>query len=376
MTLAEALLRIPDAKTRDALIQDKLLSGDWVSHQGRADSRLINLATLGLRASAWVLGDPIKSFSKAVHRLGATVIRQAMLQAMRLMGQQFVLGQDMDGALSQARKLERQGYTYSYDMLGEAAMTERDAERYFESYRQAILALQPSHTTVRENPGISVKLSALHPRYEMTQRDRVLRELTPKLAALCQLAKAQNVGLNIDAEEADRLMLSLEVIQSVLSRPDLAGWDGFGVVVQAYSKRAPEVIDWLYQQAVRLDRQIMVRLVKGAYWDAEINRAQVMGLSDYPLYTTKAATDLSNLACAQKLFGMLDRIYPQFATHNAHTAAAVKHLAPNVDCFEFQRLHGMGESLHQALRDQGYSVRIMRRWGRTRIYWRIWFAVC
>ena len=179
------------------------------------------------------------------------------------MGQQFVLGQNMDGALSQARKLERQGYTYSYDMLGEAAMTEHDAERYFDAYRKAILALQPSHTTVRENPGISVKLSALHPRYEMTQRDRVLRELTPKLAALCQLAKAQNVGLNIDAEEADRLMLSLEVIESVLSRPDLAGWNGFGVVVQAYSKRAPEVIDWLYQQAVRLDRQIMVRLVKG-----------------------------------------------------------------------------------------------------------------
>ena len=358
MTLAEALLRIPDAQTRDALIQDKLLSGDWASHQGRADAQLINLATLGLRASAWVLGDPMKSFSKAVHRLGAAVIRQAMLQAMRLMGQQFVLGQNMDGALSQARKLERQGYTYSYDMLGEAAMTEHDAERYFDAYRRAILALQPSHTTVRENPGISVKLSALHPRYEMTQRDRVLRELTPKLVALCQLAKAQNVGLNIDAEEADRLMLSLEVIESVLSRPDLAGWDGFGVVVQAYSKRAPEVIDWLYQQAVRLDRQIMVRLVKGAYWDAEIKRAQVMGLADYPVYTTKAATDLSYLACAQQLFGMLDRIYPQFATHNAHTAAAVKQLAPNVECFEFQRLHGMGESLHQALRGQGYSVRI------------------
>lgn len=358
MTLAEALLRIPDAKTRDALIQDKLLSGDWQAHQGQAESSLINWATRGLRASAWAVGDALKGFSRAVHRLGANTIRLAMVQAMRLMGQQFVLGQSMPDALAQAKKHERRGYTYSYDMLGEAAMTQRDAERYFESYRKAILALKPKHASVRDNPGISVKLSALHPRYEITQRDRVLQELTPKLIALCQLAKQRNLGLNVDAEEADRLMLSLEVIEAAMADPDLAGWDGFGIVVQAYSKRAPEVLDWLYQQAQKHDRRIMVRLVKGAYWDAEIKRAQVMGLSGYPVYTTKAATDLSYLACAQQLFGMLDRIYPQFATHNAYTAAAIKHLAPNAESFEFQRLHGMGESLHRTLRAQGYAVRI------------------
>lgn len=263
--------------------------------------------------------------------------------------------------MKRATELEEKGYTYSYDMLGEAARTEGDARRYHLSYSKAITAIAAAAkgADIRANPGISVKLSALHPRYEVAKRDRVMAELVPRVRALAGLAKAAGLGFNIDAEEADRLALSLEVIEAVLSDPSLSGWDGFGVVVQAYGRRAGAVIDWLYALAERLDRKIMVRLVKGAYWDAEVKRAQVLGLESFPVFTRKQATDVSYIANAKKLLGMTDRIYPQFATHNAHTVAAILEMAGDKRAYEFQRLHGMGERLHDlVLSDLGTNCRI------------------
>jgi RHH-type proline utilization regulon transcriptional repressor/proline dehydrogenase/delta 1-pyrroline-5-carboxylate dehydrogenase len=267
---------------------------------------------------------------------------------MKEMGRQFVLGETIEAAMKRATELEAKGYTYSYDMLGEAARTEADARRYHLSYSKAITAIAAAAKSrdIRENPGISVKLSALHPRYEVAKRDRVMAELVPRVRALAGLAKAANLGFNIDAEEADRLALSLQVIDEVLKDPSLAGWNGFGVVVQAYGRRAGAVIDWLHTLATRLDRKIMVRLVKGAYWDAEVKRAQVLGLSSFPVFTRKQATDVSYIANARKLLGLTDRIYPQFATHNAHTVAAILDMGTDKTAFEFQRLHGMGERLH------------------------------
>jgi len=278
------------------------------------------------------------------------------------MGRQFVLGQDMEAAMKRASNMERQGYTYSYDMLGEAACTEDDARRYHLAYADAIgsIAKACQHDDLRLNPGISVKLSALHPRYEWGQRHRAVPEITARLGALLTLAKSANMGLNIDAEEADRLDLSLDIIEGALASPALADWDGFGVVVQAYGKRASYVLDWLHALAVRLDRRIMVRLVKGAYWDTEIKRAQVLGIDGFPVFTRKVSTDISFIACARKLLGMTDRIYPQFATHNAHTVSSVVAMGADTGSFEFQRLHGMGETLHQTA---------MQRYGtRCRIY--------
>jgi RHH-type proline utilization regulon transcriptional repressor/proline dehydrogenase/delta 1-pyrroline-5-carboxylate dehydrogenase len=276
------------------------------------------------------------------------------------------LGETIDLAMKRAQDLEARGYTYSYDMLGEAARTEADARRYHLAYSKAITAIAAAATTgdIRTNPGISVKLSALHPRYEVAKRARVMEELVPRVRALAGLAKAAGLGFNIDAEEADRLALSLEVIEAVLSDPALKGWDGFGVVVQAYGRRAGAVIDWLYALSVKLDRKIMVRLVKGAYWDAEVKRAQVMGLASFPVFTRKQATDVSYIANARKLLAMTDRIYPQFATHNAHTVAAILDMASEAGmqggrAFEFQRLHGMGERLHDiVLEDHGTRCRI------------------
>jgi RHH-type transcriptional regulator, proline utilization regulon repressor / proline dehydrogenase / delta 1-pyrroline-5-carboxylate dehydrogenase len=352
MCLAEALLRVPDAETMDALIEDKIAPSDWGRHLGRSASSLVNASTWALMLTGKVLEDREPGIAghlrNAVKRLGEPVIRTAVSRAMKEMGRQFVLGETIEAAMKRASDLEAKGYTYSYDMLGEAARTEADAKRYHLSYSKAITAIAAACKSkdIRENPGISVKLSALHPRYEVAKRDRVMEELVPRVRALAGLAKAADLGFNIDAEEADRLALSCEVIEAVLSDPALKGWDGFGVVVQAYGRRAGAVIDWLYALSTRLNRKIMVRLVKGAYWDAEIKRAQVLGLSSFPVFTRKQATDVSYIANAKKLLGMTDRIYPQFATHNAHTVAAILDLATDTTAFEFQRLHGMGERLH------------------------------
>jgi RHH-type proline utilization regulon transcriptional repressor/proline dehydrogenase/delta 1-pyrroline-5-carboxylate dehydrogenase len=280
MCLAEALLRVPDADTIDALIEDKIAPSDWGVHLGKSSSSLVNASTWALLLTGRVLqdGEGMASVLKgAVRRLGEPVIRTAVGRAMKEMGRQFVLGETIGEALKRGREKAAQGYTFSYDMLGEAALTAHDAEAFRRAYADAIakLAATCASSDIRENPGISIKLSALHPRYEEAQRDRVMAELVPRVADLARQAAAAGMGLNIDAEEADRLDLSLDVIEAVLSDPALAGWDGFGVVVQAYGKRALPVIDWLHALAVRLDRRIMVRLVKGAYWDTEIKRAQV-----------------------------------------------------------------------------------------------------
>ena len=369
MCLAEALLRVPDAETMDALIEDKIAPSDWGRHLGRSASSLVNASTWALMLTGKVLDEREPGVAghlrAAVKRLGEPVIRTAVSRAMKEMGRQFVLGETIDKAMTRARDLEAKGYTYSYDMLGEAARTEQDARRYHLSYTRAItsIASAAKGNDIRSNPGISVKLSALHPRYEVAKRARVLEELVPRVRALAGLARAAGLGFNIDAEEADRLELSLEVIEAVLSDPALKGWDGFGVVVQAYGRRAGPVIDWLGALAQTLNRRIMIRLVKGAYWDSEVKRAQVMGLDSFAVFTRKEATDASYIACASKLLGMTDRIYPQFATHNAHTVAAVLHIADGLGvdlmAFEFQRLHGMGERLHDiVLTDQGTRCRI------------------
>ncbi|MCB6179680.1 bifunctional proline dehydrogenase/L-glutamate gamma-semialdehyde dehydrogenase PutA [Rhodobacter sp. Har01] len=369
MCLAEALLRVPDAETMDALIEDKIAPSDWGRHLGRSASSLVNASTWALMLTGKVLEDRepgvVGHLRAAVRRLGEPVIRGAVARAMKEMGRQFVLGETIESAMDRARELEARGYTYSYDMLGEAARTEADARRYHLAYSKAITAIAAAArgSDIRENPGISVKLSALHPRYEVAKRARAMEELVPRVRALATLAKAAGLGFNIDAEEADRLALSLEVIEAVLSDPALKGWDGFGVVVQAYGRRAGAVIDWLYALSQRLDRRIMVRLVKGAYWDAEVKRAQVLGLDSFPVFTRKQATDVSYIANARKLLGMTVRIYPQFATHNAHTVAAVLDMAQGLPegslGYEFQRLHGMGERLHDlVLGDHGTRCRI------------------
>ena len=364
MCLAEAMLRVPDRMTIDALIEDKIAPSDWGLHLGEASSSLVNASTWALMLTGKVLDDDHPGIAGtlrgAVRRLGEPVIRTAVTRAMREMGRQFVLGQTIEAALDRAKTREAQGYTYSYDMLGEAAMTGDDAARYASEYSAAIRAIAGAcgKGSVEKNPGISIKLSALHPRYEVAQEDRVMAELVPVVRDLARQAKAANMGMNIDAEEQDRLVISLKVIEAVLSDPSLAGWNGFGVVVQAYGKRAGLVIDWLHALATRLDRRIMVRLVKGAYWDTEIKRAQVEGFPDFALFTSKTATDVSFIAHARKLIGHADRIYPQFATHNAQTVAAILEMAGGID-YEFQRLHGMGERLHDiVIRDTGGRCRI------------------
>lgn len=369
MCLAEALLRVPDEDTMDALIEDKIAPSDWGRHLGHSASPLVNASTWALLLTGRVLDDRKPGLAGAlrgaVRRLGEPVIRAAVARAMREMGRQFVLGETIAAAMTRASDMESKGFTYSYDMLGEAARSDADARAYHLSYSRAISAIAAActHGSVAQNPGISVKLSALHPRYEEAQRDRVMAELVPRVTALAQLAKSANMGFNIDAEEADRLTLSLDVIEAVLSDPSLKGWHGFGIVVQAYGKRAPLVIDHLHALATRLDRKIMIRLVKGAYWDTEIKRAQVEGLTDFPVFTRKQATDISYIGNARKLLTLTDRIYPQFATHNAHTVAAVLHMARDMglgpDTFEFQRLHGMGETLHSlVLHAEGTRCRI------------------
>jgi RHH-type proline utilization regulon transcriptional repressor/proline dehydrogenase/delta 1-pyrroline-5-carboxylate dehydrogenase len=366
MCLAEALLRVPDAQTIDDLIEDKISHGNWGIHLGHSESSLVNASTWALLLTGKVVAAADEKGLKItlqglVKRMGEPLVRTAVAQAMKELGRNFVLGTTIEKARLRSKELEAQGYTYSYDMLGEAARTEADARLYHLAYSDAITALAPActHSDIRHNPGVSVKLSALHARYEISQYDRVMTELVARTSSLAMLARSANMGFNIDAEEADRLDISLDVIESVLSSPALKGWDGFGIVVQAFSRRASYVLDWAYALTKRLDRKIMVRLVKGAYWDTEIKRAQVLGLSDYPVFTRKVNTDVCYLACAKKLLTMTDRIYPQFATHNAHSVATVLELAQGEENFEFQRLHGMGESLYDfVVRDQKARCRI------------------
>ncbi len=353
MCLAEALLRVPDADTMDALIEDKIAPSDWGRHLGHSASPLVNASTWALMLTGRVLDEAEPGVAghlrAAVKRLGEPVIRVAVGRALKEMGRQFVLGETIQSAMKRAEGMEAKGYTYSYDMLGEAARTEADALRYQASYLAAIKAAATACTSddIRENPGISVKLSALHPRYEVAKGADVMRDLVPRVTELARAAAKAGMGLNIDAEEAERLSLSLDVIEAVLADPALAGWHGFGVVVQAYGHRAGPTLDWLHALADKLDRQIMVRLVKGAYWDTEIKLAQVKGMEAFPVFTHKEATDVSYIANARKLLGMTGRIYPQFATHNAHTVAAILDMADDKHAFEFQRLHGMGERLHE-----------------------------
>ncbi|QTP57459.1 bifunctional proline dehydrogenase/L-glutamate gamma-semialdehyde dehydrogenase PutA [Billgrantia antri] len=365
MCLAEALLRVPDAETIDDLIHDKIEPSDWGAHLGKSSSSLVNASTWALMLTGKVLDDdpkgPVRALRGLVRRMGEPVVRTAVGQSMKILGRQFVLGQTIEEGMKNARELEKQGYTYSYDMLGEAARTDADAVRYHQAYAKAIAAIaEQAKGDVRSSPGISVKLSALHPRYEFTHHDTVMSELVPRALELARQAAKANIGFNIDAEEQDRLELSLDVIEALLSDPSLAGWDGFGVVVQAYGRRAGPVIETIYDLAERLDRRIMVRLVKGAYWDTEIKLAQEMGTETFPVFTRKANTDVSYMACAQMLLDRRDRIYPQFATHNAHTCAAVIAMAgDDKESFEFQRLHGMGESLHHIVKQaEGTRCRI------------------
>ncbi|MDE0532994.1 MAG: bifunctional proline dehydrogenase/L-glutamate gamma-semialdehyde dehydrogenase PutA [Albidovulum sp.] len=357
LRLAEALMRVEDNATADALIADKLVAADWSSHRGRSPSRLVNVFTLGLSmASACLKGSSERGFRaglrKSAKGLFTPIIRVAARRSLKLLAGRFVLGRTIGEAVNLSKTAERNGFHYSYDMLGEAALNATDAQAFYDAYKTAIatLAAKCDKPDFRDNHGVSIKLSALHPRYELTQRDRVLSELVERVSVLSKMAKDANMGINIDAEEADRLELSLEVIKAVLQDPELRGWDGFGIVVQAYGKAAPHVIDYLYELAKELDRKIMIRLVKGAYWDTEIKRAQVEGLVDFPVFTRKAATDISYLCCAKKLLGMTDRIYPQFAGHNAHTVSAILGLADGGQPFEFQRIHGMGEALHSLIR--------------------------
>ena len=358
MCLAEALLRVPDAETIDDLIEDKIAPSNWSAHLGQSFSPLVNASTWALMLTGRMLdSDPSRPAAGArrlMKRLGEPVVRVAVGRAMKIMGQQFVLGQTIEDGIRRAAKLGAKGYTYSYDMLGEGARTEADAQGFFDAYSHAIAEIARSAKgTVPENPGISVKLSALSPKYLTTHRRAVADEVIPRVLRLAQMAAAAQVGLNIDAEEQDRLDVSLDVVDAVLADESLRGWDGFGVVVQSYGKRAPEVLEHLYALAGQLDRRITVRLVKGAYWDTEIKLAQELGVAGFPVFTRKVNTDVSYLACARMLLDMRDRIYPQFATHNAHTCAAVLEMAgEDRTSFEFQRLHGMGESLHRIIRER------------------------
>ena len=356
MCLAEALLRIPDTETADLLIRDKLRLADWERHLGKSDSLFVNASTWALMLTGRVmrLGEQQERdlgavFGRLVARSGEPVIRQAMMQAMRILGGQFVMGRTIEEAIERAKPEEALGYRHSYDMLGEAARTAADAARYLDSYDRAIAELGRAAAGRGPilSPGISVKLSALHPRYELAQQKRVMKELVPRILGLARHARALGIGLTVDAEEADRLELSLEVFAALARDPALAGWEGLGLAVQAYQKRALAVIDWLAALARGSGRRLMVRLTKGAYWDSEIKRAQERGLDGYPVFTRKVATDVSYLAAARRLLAAKGAFYPQFATHNAATLAAVLEFAGNDRDFEFQRLHGMGEALYE-----------------------------
>ena len=353
MCLAEALLRIPDAETVDKLIRDKIAAADWHSHLGHSGSLFVNASTWALMLTGRLLrpeneNDVGDALRRLIARSSEPVWRQAVTAAMRILAGQFVMGRTIEEALDRAREPERHGYRHSYDMLGEAARTMPDAERYHAAYAHAIAAIggAAAAASVEAAPGISVKLSALHPRYEIAQRERIARELLPVLLGLARQARDAGIGFTIDAEEADRLEPMLDIVEALALAPELAGWDGLGLAVQAYQKRALPLVDWLADLARRANRRLMVRLVKGAYWDTEIKRAQERGLDGYPVFTRKLATDVSYLACAKQLFAAGSALYPQFATHNAHSLAAILELSGGRTDWEFQRLHGMGEALY------------------------------
>lgn len=364
MCVAEALLRIPDSETADRLIRDKLGEADWGKHVGQSDSLFVNASTWGLMLTGRMVGlaeetrgNFVGALRRLVGRAGEPVVRLAVRQAMKIMGHQFVMGRTIEEALKRSKKGENARYRYSYDMLGEGALTQPDGDRYLEAYRKAILAIGSTgpFADVFDAPSISVKLSALHPRYEHGKRARVMTELAPRVLELAKLARAQGIGFTIDAEETDRLELSLDLILKVFADPALEGWQGYGLAVQAYQKRAPQVIDLVADAARKAGRRIPMRLVKGAYWDAEVKRAQVEGQAGYPVFTRKPNTDLSYLACARRMLGHIDALYPMFASHNAHTIAAIHHMAQGLlgpveptapPRFEFQKLHGMGDDLY------------------------------
>lgn len=369
MCLAEALLRIPDSETMDRLIRDKIGPADWQKHLGQSSSLFVNASTWALMLTGRVvtLEDAESGtggiWKRLVARSGEPVIRQAVLQAMRILGRQFVMGRTIGEALGSAKSAEKHGYRHSYDMLGEAARTAADAERYLHSYRMAIAKIGASVAGrgIVDAPSISVKLSALHPRFEVAQARRVMGELLPKVRELALEAKNLGMGFTIDAEEADRLDLSLDLIEALSGDPALAGWNGFGLAVQAYQVRALSVIDFLADMARRHNRILMIRLVKGAYWDAEVKRAQERGHDRYPVFTRKASTDVNYIACAKRLLANGDAIYPMFATHNALTLATIVELAEGRRDFEFQRLHGMGEPLYDQVvgpDKMGYPCRV------------------
>ncbi len=372
MCLAEALLRVPDKHTQDALIRDKISQGQWSSHLGASDSLFVNASSWGLLITGSMVGyadkrnqDKFGLLKKTIGRLGEPVIRKSMNYAMKIMGKQFVMGENIVDATERAATKEQQGYVYSYDMLGEGARTMADADRYLKSYQDAIKAIgavaqASGKNDPRKVPGISVKLSAIHPRYEFTHKSRVMNEIVPKLKTLCLQAKQYNIGLTVDAEESERLDISLDIIEAIFTDTDLGDWQGFGIALQAYQKRAIFVVDWLRELTLRTNRTMMVRLVKGAYWDTEIKNAQKDGHSHFPVFTRKSSTDVSYHACANKLLDYRDSIYPQFATHNAYTAATIVELAgDDKEGFEFQCLHGMGDSLYdQIVSQEGIQCRI------------------
>ncbi len=365
MCLAEALLRIPDVRTQDEFIEEKLGAGDWHSHLGSSETFFVNASTFSLMVAGRLVSPreaPGDALNRLLRRLGEPVIRQAVRRAMRVLGRQFVLGETIEEARARSRDAEAAGYRYSYDMLGEAARTERDAERYFERYQAAIGAIGEAADGAgpERAPGISVKLSALDPRYEFAQRDRVHGVLLDRLLALCRMAREHGVGLCVDAEESERLDLSLDLIEKAALTTG-RGWDGFGLAVQSYQKRALALVDWLADLARRAGTRLLVRLVKGAYWDTEIKRSQEGGFADYPVFTRKIHTDVSFLACARRMLDAGSAFHPCFATHNARSVAVLRELVGRRRDFEFQRLHGMGEALYQKVVEedgQGFACRI------------------
>jgi len=361
LCLAEALLRIPDGATADRLIAGTIGSGDWSRHLGHSDSLLVNASTWGLMLTGRILdwsgnreADLASMVQRLIARSGEKAIRQALRQAMRILGNQFVLGETIEAALANAEDQAKKGYRFSFDMLGEAARTEDGAERYADRYAEAAGALARfagplqarSEDELHDRPGLSVKLSALHPRYQPSQEARLKVELVPRLLTLAHSMRDAWLPLTVDAEEADRLDLSLALMEPLFADPALSGWNGLGLAVQTYSKRALPLIDWLAAVAEATGRRIPVRLVKGAYWDSEIKWAQEAGLAGYPVFTRKVNTDVAYLAAARALLARPDCFYPQFATHNAHTIAALATLAGDRP-YEFQRLYGMGEALHR-----------------------------
>lgn len=368
MCLAEALLRIPDDETANQLIKDKIGPAKWQTHLGQSRSLFVNASTWGLMLTGKIMQSPTgetnpwEVVNQLVNRLGEPIVRNVLKQAMRVMGSQFVMQTNIDKAIERSNKQFHDNYRFSYDMLGEAALCKRDAERYFNSYLNALETIgqtRDDYPDIHSAPSLSIKLSALHPRYEVAQYERVLKELTPKIKQLALMAKSLDVGLTIDAEEAERLDVSLDVFTSVLCDEQIKPWNGFGLAVQAYQKRAYHVLRWLQDLAKETQCQIPVRLVKGAYWDTEIKRAQEKGLANYPVFTRKVNTDISYMACARFLLENSAEFYPQFATHNAYTLASIIELSRHLDShsFEFQRLHGMGESLYSEVIDD-YPCRI------------------